>query len=143
MSLFTEIENFYAKLEEITKLLTFDIIFWSFQLTAPENSVETETVQNIFDPVLRQKIIEKAIMDPNIFFNSLIIMAEKPQYTTLQKRVEANNVRWISAKTLFSSSLPPEFNYVYENVVIKDGILLNGCINKSTLYSTKTGIIFL
>lgn len=66
---------------------------------------------------------------------------DNPAIETLRERLEYNNVPWQSKRALFSAALPETFNYDNYNVLIKDGVLISGVIDKKTIGSTDNSII--
>lgn len=84
---------------------------------------------------------ERAKIDPDIFSDLIMLMYEQPDFLTLRQRVEKYGIPFESRKTLFSSVLPIDFYYNKNNIVIKEGVLIQGLINKKAIGAADGGII--
>lgn len=96
---------------------------------------------------LTQKLIrlrtvqERIQLDPVVFNQAIIYVADAPQFVTLRDRLNRYGVEWGSGRALFSATLPEEFDYDARGVVIKNGILIHGTLSKDTLGDKDGSII--
>lgn len=88
-----------------------------------------------------QVVREKILLDPIVFDQALMQVADEPQYDTLPARLQYYGIPWYSGRALFSASLPEDFDYNYRGVIIKNGVLLRGTLGKDTLGNKDGSII--
>jgi len=98
--------------------VVFDSLTGSYLLTQPETFV-----------------------DPSVFMNIVAFIENTSGRDTLFRRLAKYHVPRTSGRALFSSILPEDFYYRKGDVLIKDGILLNGVISKDHIGSTHGSII--
>jgi len=96
----------------------------------------------------REKAKEKMMLDPVVFDRAITNVFNEPQFATLKARTAKYGVPWLSGRALISAAFPEDFDYRRRvkirdrdvEVIIKDGILIRGILNKDTL-GTKDGSI--
>lgn len=87
---------------------------------------------------------ERKKLDPDIFVDVIMELNDMPQMSTLQERLKKHGIEWGSRRALFSASLPENFFYdknVEGGIIIRDGILIQGLINKEAIGSKDGRII--
>jgi DNA-directed RNA polymerase beta' subunit len=91
----------------------------------------------------RQREIEQLIglVDVNLFNLCMDVLKDTEQYATLADRAQKHNVPWQTGRIIFSASLPENFYYNNNGVVIVDGILKSGTIDSSTIGHGENSII--
>ena len=84
-------------------------------------------------------------MDRDIFDASIMEVVDFKQFATLRDRLKKQGIPWGTRKALFSSTLPEGFYYekvvknkddprkLSNHVIIRDGILISGIINKEMI----------
>ncbi|AYV85966.1 MAG: DNA-directed RNA polymerase subunit RPB1 [Solivirus sp.] len=80
-------------------------------------------------------------LDESIFSASLMQISDRPQLSTLQSRLEAQGIEWGTRKALASAAFPEGFYYSKGSVLIRNGILIKGILDKSTIGHVDGGII--
>ena len=88
-------------------------------------------------------LVEGNLLNDVIFDSALAKVADRPQVKSLKMRLKRHGVPWGSARALFSAALPETFYYnnvnkndrlkIQNRVVIKDGVLLRGVIEKDAI----------
>jgi len=108
-----------------------------------ENSDEFRRLEvGMTEKITRRAAVEpKTLLDPVVFDQAIMTVADSPQFDTLRERTNRYGVPWYSGRALFSASLPEDFDYNYRGVVIKDGVLLRGVLDKNTLGNKDGSII--
>lgn len=104
-----------------------------------------EELQNIPRLIQEQEarralMSQKLIIDPVIFNQAISNVIDAPQYETLYQRLAKYGIDPRSGRALLSACFPEDFDYNANGVVIKEGILIKGILNKDTL-GTKDGSI--
>jgi len=80
-------------------------------------------------------------VDPDLYNDCLVMITNTDALPTLDRRLALAGVPKYSGRALFSALLPPDFYYQKGQVVIIDGILRNGTINKEHIGPSHGSII--
>ncbi len=80
-------------------------------------------------------------LDESIFSASLMRIVGRPQLQTLEKRLETQEIEWGSRRALASSVFPEGFYYEKGKMLIRDGILIRGVLDKAAIGHSDGGII--
>lgn len=92
-------------------------------------------------------LLEGGLMNENVFNSTLNRIAGHSQLNTIKMRLKKHGIPWLSHRALFSACLPETFYYdaTHENdtmkitnkVLIKDGVLIRGVIDKELIGAGK------
>jgi len=100
---------------------------------------------NIFDQDLEIKFNELSkkvgIVDKSLYSYCISMIDTHLDHQEFNNRLSKYNVPLQSERAIFSVAIPSEFYYNYNNVVINEGILVRGIINKKILGSNERGIV--
>ena len=108
--------------------VVFDALTGNYVLTQPDTFVDPDTYYDIIS------FLENT--------DNLISLDQNTgELVTLEEKLEKYNVPAFSGKALFSSILPPDFYYRKGDVYIRDGVLINGVIDKTHIGSAHRSII--
>ena len=136
--------------------IVYDSLSGAYLLTYPEAEIErldeeiaelnkTPTPENaitIQDHLKRQRELRKRVtLDPVIFNASIQSVMDAPQFETLLQRLNYYNINPYGGRALISATLPEDFDYNANGVVIKNGILIRGVLSKKTLGNVDGSII--
>jgi DNA-directed RNA polymerase beta' subunit len=78
---------------------------------------------------------------PDVYGNVVSFLVNKDSLETIKARLEKYDIPETSGRALFSTLFPEDFYYREHGVLIRDGILINGVINKSHIGSSHRSII--
>jgi DNA-directed RNA polymerase II subunit RPB1 len=85
------------------------------------------------------------VYDDNFFFNAISPASKDLNFEEFEKRVIRNGVHPRSGRAIFSASLPEEFYFETKRegnpVLIREGVLIYGQLNKSLLGGVSAGIV--
>lgn len=87
----------------------------------------------VYNPVTGGHILTEDGMtvDPNIVYDAITLLTSSDfNFLDWQERVLASRIPLFSGKAFFSLTLPPDFFYNKEGLVIKNGVMIKGTINK-------------
>ena len=101
-----------------TAAVTFDALTGNYILTQPDTFVDADT-----------------------FMDIVAFLENSEGLVSLNERLDEYNVPRLSGRALFSSILPKDFYYRKGDVYIRDGILIQGVVNKEHLGQNHNSII--
>jgi len=81
------------------------------------------------------------IVDPDDFNDCLMLITAQDSLPTLFERLDKYKVSSNSGRALFSALLPPDFTYNKGEVIIREGILVQGVITKDHIGTEHNSII--
>lgn len=88
---------------------------------------------------------EGVMLDKIVFDRAIAVNKDRPQMKTLKERLEKYHVPWGSGRSLISSCLPEKFYYEKKtdenHVIIKNGVLIDGYLDKSVVGISDGSII--
>ncbi|MEM3857911.1 MAG: hypothetical protein QW478_00750 [Candidatus Micrarchaeaceae archaeon] len=144
--------------------LVFDSLTGSLFLTEPEEKVEElqEKINKLKNNLISikdekqkeeiskqieklelemEKYKDKVMLDPVVFNQCLSRVADTEQFPTLKERVQRYGVKWGSGRSLYSAAFPSDFDYNKFGVIVKEGVLVKGKLNKSIIGTKDGGFI--
>lgn len=77
----------------------------------------------------------------DVWFSCMNLIQEKSQLSTFEDRLSYAGLKRLSGRALFSMLLPADFYYNKGEVLIENGILINGAITKKDIGRTRNSII--
>lgn len=77
----------------------------------------------------------------DVWFSAMNLIQEKSQLATFDDRLSYAGLKRLSGRALFSMLLPADFYYQKEDVLIENGILINGSITKKDIGRGRNSII--
>ncbi len=81
------------------------------------------------------------MVDWDDFNDCLTLITAQDSLPTLNERLEKYGVNPLSGRALFSALLPPTFNYEKGDVIIREGILIQGAITRQHIGTSHNSII--
>lgn len=84
---------------------------------------------------------DDTLINPDLFKELISLITNKDDINTLNFRLKKYNINPFSGKALFSAILPYNLYYEEGNVLILDGVLIEGIINKSNVGPTDKSLI--
>lgn len=108
----------------------------------PENN--RPIVSLVYDSLVAATMLTSpnTIVSASVYNSCLMELIHRTQLNSLDKRLKAHGVDKYSGKGLFSALFPEDFYYNYNNsVIIIDGILVSGVINKNNIGNSENSII--
>lgn len=140
--------------------LVYDTLSGAYMLTLPQVEVDRlekqiEEIRRRLDGgrdrelqealTLAERQLEqqrkKSLVDPIVYNLAIETVAGAPQMATLYERLSRYGVDPRSGRGLISAAFPEQFDYNAKGVVVKNGVLVSGLLDKSTLGTSDGGII--
>jgi DNA-directed RNA polymerase beta' subunit len=136
--------------------IVYDSLSGAYLLTYPEAEIERldkeigklntnltpENAITIQGHIERQEELRRRVtLDPVIFNAAIQSVTDAPQFETLFQRLNYYSVNPYGGRALISATLPEDFDYNANGVVIKNGILISGVLTKKTLGNVDGSII--
>lgn len=108
----------------------------------PENN--RPIVSLVYDSLIAATMLTSpnTIVNPAVYNSCLLEITHRTQLESLDRRLKEKGIDKYTGKGLFSALFPEDFYYNYNNsVIIIDGILVSGIINKNNIGNSENSII--
>ncbi len=97
----------------------------------------------VFDALTGNYILTQpnTFLDRDTYYDIISFLENSDNLMNLNEKLNKYHIPAFSGRALFSSILPPDFYYKKGDVYIRDGVLINGVIDKSHIGSSHNSII--
>ena len=111
--------------------LVYDTPSGMYMLTKPQDDYDKLLETNPDSPDL-ETLRQKTILDPVVYDLSMANMYSRPQYSTLQERLNKHGIEAGTGRALISAAFPEDFffdkHYPSGRVLVQDGVLIRGTL---------------